>query len=302
LNLLGRRNRHERHIMGCDTFLAIDWGTTNRRVYLIENGEVTSSAADGLGAMSGCNFADEVATLRAQYGDHPMLLAGMVGSTVGWRDAGYVTVPAGLRQLSTALLAIDERTAIVPGVCMITPPDVMRGEEVQLLGAVAAGYVPTTATLVQPGTHCKWVRVEGCEITSFNTAMTGELFALIRRHSLLAPQLLAEVSVCPAFLDGITEGSKGDLAASLFQIRAAAVLGQGESSQATSFASGLLVGSDVAARIQNHAGGDFHILADEALGSLYAAALDAFGRKSHFVDSHLAFVAGIKEIAGQWQL
>lgn len=288
--------------MGCDTFLAIDWGTTNRRIYLIENGQVASTATDGLGVMSGCDFAAEVGALRTKFGDLPMLLAGMVGSTVGWRDAGYVSVPASLGRLSDALLHVDERTAIVPGVSIASPPDVMRGEEVQLLGAVAAGFVPLKSTLVQPGTHCKWVEIEDGEIASFTTAMTGEMFAMIRQHSLLAPQLLAEVSVGPSFLDGVAEGSKGDLAASLFQIRAAAVLGQRDNSEAASFASGLLIGSDAVARVRNQAEGDFHILADATLGSLYAAALAALGRKSHFVDSHLAFVAGIKEIAGKWQL
>ena len=288
--------------MTCETFLAIDWGTTNRRVYLVEGGDLVSSATDARGVRSGCDFAADVAEIRARLGNHPMLLAGMVGSTIGWREAPYVSAPASVRDLATNLLRIDERTVIVTGVSVATPPDVMRGEEVQLLGAVSAGFVPPDARLIQPGTHCKWVWMANGQIVGFTTAMTGELFSLLRRHSLLAPQLNAEVTIGSAFLEGVVDGKRRDLAASLFQIRAAKLLGRRQDAEAASYASGLLIGSDVAARVDAASTEDFYILADAALGSFYAAALEAHGRRAHFVDSHLAFVAGIKEIAGQWEM
>jgi 2-dehydro-3-deoxygalactonokinase len=178
----------------------------------------------------------------------------------------------------------------------------MRGEEVQLLGAVSAGFVPSHTLLVQPGTHCKWVWIANGQIAGFTTAMTGELFSLLRRHSLLAPQLDAEVTIGSAFLEGVADGKRRDPAAALFQIRAAKLLGRRQDAEAASYASGLLIGSDVGARIDAETSRDFYILADAALGSLYAAALEAHGRRAHFVDSRLAFVAGIKEIAGQWQI
>ncbi len=281
------------------SFLAVDWGTTNRRVFLIEDGRVARTERDGKGVTSVTDFAREVADVRARFGDLPVLMAGMVGSNIGWRAAPYVPAPAGIADLAANLLRIDERTAIVPGVSTARPADVMRGEEVQLLGAVEAGLVPRDALLAQPGTHCKWAEMAGGRIAGFTTAMTGELFALLRGHGLLAAQIGGAVSAGAPFLDGVEEGRKRDLAASLFGIRAAKLLGERDDADAASYASGLLIGSDVAARLA-HAGHDtVHILADPVLGGLYAAAIAAHGRRATIVDSHAAFVAGIIAIGGQ---
>ncbi|MBB4839613.1 2-dehydro-3-deoxygalactonokinase [Sphingomonas kyeonggiensis] len=275
------------------TFLAIDWGTTNRRVFLVEGGQVVRTERDDRGVTSVSDFAAEAAGIRERFGDLPMLMAGMVGSNIGWQAAPYVPAPAGVEDLAANLLRIDERTAIVPGVSVTGPADVMRGEEVQLLGAVAAGLVPHDALLAQPGTHCKWALMEGGRIAGFTTAMTGELFAMLRKYGLLSSQLTEEVTLGQAFLDGVEEGRKRDLAASLFGIRAAKLLGEREDADAASFASGLLIGSDVAARLERVGHDTVHILADPVLGALYAAAIEVHGRRAVRVDSHAAFVAGI---------
>ena len=153
-------------------FIAVDWGTTNRRVFRIEDGIVVATERDDRGAASVAagEYEVEVAGIRKRFGDVPMLLAGMVGSNIGWRSVPYVDAPAGLSDIAAALDRIDDRTAIVPGLSYRDGPhaDVMRGEEVQLLGAVAAGLVPTDALLCQPGTHCKWATVEKGAITRFN--------------------------------------------------------------------------------------------------------------------------------------
>lgn len=282
-----------------DTFLAIDWGTTNRRVFLIESGQVVRTERDDRGVTSVSDFAAEAVGIRGRFGDLPMLMAGMVGSNIGWRAAPYVPAPAGIADLAANLLWIDDVTAIVPGVSVTGPADVMRGEEVQLLGAVAAGLVPGDALLAQPGTHCKWALMEGGRIAGFTTAMTGELFALVRKHGLLASQLGAEVTLGQAFVDGVEEGRKRDLAASLFGIRAAKLLGEREDSDAASFASGVLIGSDVAARLERAGHDTVHILADPGLGGLYAAAIEVQGRRGTIIDSHAAFVAGIIAIGSQ---
>ena len=277
-------------------FLAVDWGTTNRRTFVIADGVATQSERDdrGVTAIRQGGFEGEVAGLRERFGDLPMLLAGMIGSNVGWRVAPYVTAPAGIGDLAANLLRIDERTCIVPGIA--TASDVMRGEEVQLLGAVSAGLAPGDALLCQPGTHCKWVEMVAGRVAGFTTAMTGELFALLRSHGLLAAQLRSEVALGDAFREGLAEGAKRDLAASLFGIRAARLLGRREDVNAASFASGLLIGADVAARLE-HVGHDIvHILSDPGLGGLYAAAIEGQGRQAVLVDSHAAFVAGIIEI------
>ena len=280
-------------------FLAVDWGTTNRRVFVIEQGRVVRTRRDGKGVTAVADFPAEGAAMRAAFGDLPMLMAGMVGSNLGWASAPYVAAPTGISDLAAALHRIDARTAIVPGVSVTGPADVMRGEEVQLLGAVEAGLVPRDALLVQPGTHCKWAEVEHGRIARFTTAMTGELFALLRGHGLLAAQLSAEVTRGEAFLAGVAEGGKRDIAASLFGIRAAKLLGERDDDDAASYASGLLIGSDTAARLEQSRHDTAYILADPALGGLYAAAIEAHGRAARIIDSHSAFTAGIIAIGAQ---
>lgn len=284
-----------------EPFLAVDWGTTNRRVYLIEGGRVSRTERDDRGVTTVSDFEDEAAAIRARFGDHPMLLAGMVGSNLGWRAAPYVAAPAGMEDLAAGLMRIDARTAIVPGVSTQANgrPDVMRGEEVQFLGAVAAGLVPQTSLLVQPGTHCKWARMNGGRLAGFTTAMTGELFGLLRASGLLAAQLGGDVTLGDAFLAGVEEAKRRDLAASLFGIRAGKMLGARDDADAASYASGLLIGSDVAARLSEHDDGQLFILAGPELSELYVAAISAHGRAATPIDSHAAFVAGVVAIESQ---
>lgn len=285
-----------------DTFIAIDWGTTNRRIYLIEDGWVTHSNRDDQGvlAMSGASYEKVLADIRIQYGDLPVLMAGMVGSTIGWKDAGYVSPPAAIAELAGNLCWIDAYTAIVPGLSINDSirPDVMRGEEVQLLGAVTAGLVPSDAWLCQPGTHCKWAKMESGQIARFTTAMSGELFALLRQHGVLSRQLSAPVSDSPAFAKGVIEGATRDLAASLFSVRSLGVLGKLPDEDASSYASGILLGSDVAARLDSIGSAPVYILADVELGGLYSRAVTLLGGGAILIDSHAAFVAGITAIWG----
>ncbi len=285
-------------------FLAIDWGTTNRRVFHIDpGGQVLATARDGDGmiAMRGRSYPDSIAALRARFGDLPVLAAGMVGANGGWRDAGYVAVPGGFAELAARVLPVDDRVWIVPGLAMRDGdrPDVMRGEEVQLLGAAASGLTPRQALLCQPGTHCKWARVEAGRIADFTTAMTGEVFALLKGGGLLATELEAPVTDGDAFREGVADARDGDLLARLFGIRAAAVLGLRARADAASYASGLLIGSDVAARLREADDARVFILSDPALGGLYATAIAAHGREAAVVDSHAAFVAGITRL---WSL
>jgi 2-dehydro-3-deoxygalactonokinase len=282
-----------------DTFLAVDWGTTNRRVYRIEDGQVAATERDDKGVTAVSDFPDEVARIRERFGDLPLLMAGMVGSNIGWRLAPYVAAPAGIADLATNLLWIDPRTAIVPGISTNRPPDVMRGEEVQLLGAVAGAFVPRDALVVQPGTHSKWIEISDGRIAGFTTVMTGELFGLLRHHGVLAAQLGSDVSLGDAFREGVAEGAKRDLGASLFGIRAAKLLGVRNDADAASFASGLLIGAEIAARFADTPHQVIYLLADPTLGALYASAIAAQGRDARIVDSQATFVAGILAIGSQ---
>ena len=285
-----------------ERFIGVDWGTTNRRVFLIESGSATHHERDALGVtgVAPGAFPAEAARIRERLGDWPMLMAGMVGSTIGWRVADYVPAPAGAAALAAGLLWIDDRTAIVPGLSWLERDraDVMRGEEVQLLGAVAAGLAPARALLCHPGTHCKWADVENGRIARFTTAMTGELFALLRAHGVLAPQLAAPPRLGAAFGAGVDEGRRHDLVASLFGIRAAGLLGRRDDADAASFASGILIGGDVAVRLAGTRADIVHVVGDPTLAGFYAAAIEAHGREARIVDGEQAFVAGLIEVAG----
>lgn len=279
-------------------YLAVDWGTTNRRAYrLSAQGAVEADWRDGQGILSVApgGFAAEAAAIRARLGDLPMLCAGMVGSNRGWTETPYLPCPVGLGEIAARLTWVEpERTAILPGVAMAGErPDVMRGEEVQLLGAAAAGLVPAGVLLCQPGTHCKWAEIAEGKLAGFVTAIPGELFALLKAHSLLAPQLAGAVDPNAAFLEGVADAGD-DLLARLFSVRAASLLGRRRDADAAAYASGLLIGTDVKAR--NLAGRDVHVLADSELGGLYRAAVAAVGGHPNIVDSHAAFLAGINAI------
>ncbi|WP_242141172.1 2-dehydro-3-deoxygalactonokinase [Sphingomonas sp. TREG-RG-20F-R18-01] len=281
-------------------FIAIDWGTTNRRAYAIaSDGAVIQSLRDDRGVLSVAagSFVGEVAEIRKRLGDVPVLCAGMVGSTRGWVGAPYAQCPAGIDALVERLVWVEpDRTAIIPGVAQLHGRcDVMRGEEVQVLGAVVAGMAPGDALLCQPGTHSKWVRMKHGQIADIRTAMTGEMFALLRNHSLLGDFLKADVVAGPAFQEGLELATDNHLLSDLFGERAAVVLGRRDVDNVASRVSGLLIGRDVRDQVIA-AGGTVYILADQALGALYAAAVTATGARPVMLDSHAAFLAGITAI------
>lgn len=258
-----------------------------------DRGALTIAAAD---------YPAAIADLRAHLGDLPILAAGMVGSDRGLRAVPYVSVPAGLEAVAARVVRLpDLDTAIVPGVCVDTPArqDVMRGEEVQVLGAVAAGLVPADALFCQPGTHNKWILLDGGRISDVATAMTGEIFALIRAGGVLSGMLDGPVTGGAAFRRGVERSlSDRDLLGALFGVRAAVLLGRIAREDAAAFASGLLIGADVAARDVSGAG-PVQLIADPALGALYGAAITMAGGSSRHVHSEPAFLAGLHRI---WEL
>jgi 2-dehydro-3-deoxygalactonokinase len=284
-------------------FIAVDWGTTNRRAYRVEHGEASDVKRDGRGilAVHGDDFAREAAELRETREILPMLCAGMVGSRRGWREIPYVATPATVASLAHGTVWVERgAAAITPGISHVAPDrcDVMRGEEVQFFGAVAAGLAPAGRLLCQPGTHSKWAKVEGEQIREFSTAMTGEIYALLREHSLLAEVLKGDAAVGPAFLDGVQEGFKHNLLSSLFGARAAQLLKVRPAEDGASFVSGVLIASDVQAHLRA-ANDVVTVIGDEPLASLYAAAIETLGARAHIIDSEAAFVAGISQI---WEL
>ena len=281
--------------------IALDWGTTNRRAYRVEaDGSVSDSLRDDRGvlAMTADAYLPSLGVLRDRFGDLPVIAAGMIGSTRGWREAPYVPAPADLAALGAAALHIAEAKAtIVPGVSWVdgTRADVMRGEEVQVLGAIAAGIAPRDALFCQPGTHNKWITTQDARITDVTTVMTGELFALLKAHGILAGMLDGPVADGAAFREGLTRGAGAcDLGAALFEVRASVLLNRRAPEDAAAYASGVLIGSDVGARAM--AGRTVHLLAEGTLAALYTVAMETLGGRVEPVDATAAFIGGIHHL------
>ena len=286
-----------------DGFIAVDWGTTNRRAYRIDSsGLCQDEFEDDRGVLSieRGEFPAAVVEIREKLGDHPLLLAGMIGSNRGWVEAPYVPCPAGIEDLVRNLAWGGEREAIIPGVSYVGQgrADVMRGEEVQLLGGVAAGMVNPEGFVCHPGTHNKWALLRHSTIQIFGTVMTGELFNLLKEHSILADLLQGPVEVNEAFKRGVRHAMEREmLPADLFGVRAGVLLGQTNKDDAPSYTSGLLIGTDVRIGLTWPAGARIGVIGRPELTRLYAAALAEAGREAVELDGERCFVAGIVEIA-----
>lgn len=282
-----------------DKFIAVDWGTTNRRAWLIgSDGMIIDRLSDHLGLTSvpQDGFDAEVVEIRQRLGNYPMLLAGMVGSNMGWRLAPYVTAPANVGSIAEQILWINPQTGIIPGVCQTKGhDDVMRGEEVQALGVMVNGVAAADAYICHPGTHTKWIRLCSGRIDQFQTMMTGEIFSLLREHSILQAQLTGEATDGEAFAAGLAEARHAtSLLSSLFSIRARFLVGQKSLANA-SFASGLLIGSDVHAGLAKaNAGETVVVVGRTDLCQLYARAIKDAGFDSEIVDGETSFLAGVR--------
>lgn len=294
--------------MARPALLACDWGTTNLRAWVLDRaGKVLRS----------CEFPFGVASLQPgqaadRFGDVqdaldacelPAMLCGMVGSNIGWTTAPYVDCPVDLAQVAAGLTPVPGfggQVRIAPGVRwkgFNGQGDVMRGEETQLFGWMA----PEPARAVgrrlvcHPGTHTKWMALEDGRLTSFVTAMTGELFALLRGHGVLKSDALADDM--EAFDEGVAAAGQGDaLSARLFTARAR-VVGLGRpAAGAPSYLSGLLIGADVAAspRLLDFPDREpVALIGDMALCRLYARALGARGIQTEIQDGEAAARAGL---------
>ncbi|MBV8687655.1 MAG: 2-dehydro-3-deoxygalactonokinase [Alphaproteobacteria bacterium] len=285
-------------------FIAVDWGTTNRRAWRIgADGAVADRMEDDKGVLSvpAGGFGHAVAEIAARLGDRPMLLAGMVGSNRGWREAPYVPCPAGLPELAGRLEWVElGRIAIVPGVSLDAgdAADVMRGEEVQVLGAYAEGLIGGDATVCHPGTHNKWIRLEDGRIAGFRTVMTGEMFSLLSGHSILADLLAGRAAPGPAFEAGVRRGLEGaELTAELFSVRARVLLGKARREDAPSFTSGLLIGADLRTGLALAGAGPVSVMGRPDLTGLFAAALALAGRPAQELEGEDAFLCGARHLA-----
>ena len=291
-----------------DGFIAVDWGTTNRRAYRLDSsGQCVEEFEDpkGVLAVEPDGFPAAAAAIRERLGDLPLLLAGMVGSTRGWVEAPYVPCPAGLEDVAAKLRWIEPgRTAIVPGLSSTVGGDwdVMRGEEIQLVGAVAAQLIQPTALVCHPGTHNKWIIVEDGKVVDFKTVMTGEMFNLLKSQGILAEFMSGEVGAGPAFREGVRRGlERNVLTAELFSVRARVLLGNMAHEDAADFVSGLLIGLDLSVGLGLAKGSDFIVMGRPDLAHLYEVAAEVAGRSCRTVDGAEAFIAGAVALGSRIQ-
>ena len=283
-------------------FIAVDWGTTNRRAYRIgADRRCEREFEDGRGILSvgRGEFEGGVAEIREKLGDAPMVLGGMIGSNRGWIEAPYVPCPAGLDELTAGLVRIGEDIVIVPGVSLSGERfDVMRGEEIQLLGAIASNEIPEDCLVCHPGTHNKWARVGSGRIESFRTVMTGELFNMLRERSILSEILVEPAVPGESFADGVRRGISGSaITSELFEARARFLLGDLAANDGASYVSGLLIGEDVQIGLSEGQGLPVIVMGRPELTGLYSAALSEGGVRAEEVDGEGAFIAGACRIA-----
>lgn len=288
--------------------IAVDWGSSSLRVYRLDrDGAIAGQRRADSGALtSSGRFAETLAGQIEGWDDASIVLCGMVGSRGGWKEVPYVECPADVDSIAGGMLAIEPdvpalqgRTLrIVPGVIdrgSSGVADVMRGEETQIAGLLYA-HDAGIDTVCLPGTHSKWVGVRAGRITSIRTAMTGEVYALLRQHSILARLMEANDATEPAAFDAGLRRSRdaGGLLHHLFGVRTLGLLGELSGAQAPSYLSGLLIGHEVQA--QASAATSVHLIASERLASAYARALAAFGVESRIHAEQLA-ATGIYALA-----
>jgi len=301
-----------RHAAGA--FVVVDWGTSSFRGWLMSaDGEALAESRGGEGMLhctgggAGAGFApvlrDHLARLGAPEGA-PVLICGMAGARQGWAEAPYLKTPTRLDALHEGAIRIDAPgdIRILPGVAQARPdrPDVMRGEETQLLGVTEADF---TGLVCIPGTHSKWVRIEGGHIVEFSTYMTGELYSVIAQHSILA-HAVEVASPLAADRQPFREGLSTALAAptaltaSLFRLRAAQLLGFEQRADGAARLSGLLIGTELADAARQHGPlRSVRLIGAGALGRLYEAALTGQGLDVTAADAEEASRLGLAKAA-----
>jgi 2-dehydro-3-deoxygalactonokinase len=291
--------------MGDARLLACDWGTTNLRAWTLDGQGVVVAQKDfpfGVSRLAPGEAAERFEAdvrpgLRAER--LPAILCGMVGSNLGWTAVPYADCSAGLPELAGKLTEVSPGVRIVPGLrCagLAGSPDVMRGEETQILGWLAQhpGRRAGRHLLCHPGTHAKWALIEDGLVVRFVTAMTGELFAVLGQYSVLKSDAPATDEA--AFDEGVVAAGDGDaLAARLFTVRARVVGGGARPESSPSYLSGLLIGAEVASvpRLLGELGRDVVLVGDAALCSRYRRALGRLGVAVEVFDGEAAAVAGL---------
>ncbi|WP_439564599.1 2-dehydro-3-deoxygalactonokinase [Microcella sp.] len=272
-----------------DEIVSIDWGTTSLRATVVTRGEPGASVrgATGVRGRTPADLATALDTVMAELPETrgPIVLSGMIGSTAGLMVVPYVDAPAGVSEIAQAVTRVpadllgpacaNREVVIVPGVRVEAPSgdDLMRGEETQVLGQGI-----TDGVVIAPGSHSKWITISEGRIVGFTTAMTGEAFAALGRHTLLSESLTPDLSVDDEqrndFVRAVTDAHERELLFTLFSVRSGAIAGSGRAAS-TARLSGLVIGAELHGGLA-WAGHPSHItvVADETLAEWYRVALN----------------------------
>ena len=291
-------------------WVAVDWGTSNVRAWGIDAGGAATfsmSSEKGMGKIARADYPGVLSELLGPNARENLdiVICGMAGARQGWREAPYLDTPADLHRLAAGAVRPEGadprlRPRILPGVAQRQPghEDVMRGEETQLLGLLALkpGF---EGTAILPGTHSKWVAIDGGRITRFASAMTGEFYEILSQHSVLRHSFAGDTNG-PETEAGIAEGMEAGLAhpellsALAFRTRAAALLSGKGPDWCSGYLSGLLVGTEIGGHRDWLTGSAVPLIGSARFGRLYGAALKRIAVESFAVDAADATVAGLK--------
>jgi 2-dehydro-3-deoxygalactonokinase len=287
--------------------IAVDWGTSSFRAYrLDESGAIRErrERPRGIAQVPAGGFPQVLAEEMGDWlagGGETVVLCGMVGSRQGWVEVPYCECPAGAREIAARLQPVELDGAaafIVPGVCGFDASgvrDVMRGEETQILGALEA--LPEEAVVCLPGTHSKWVRVQGARILGFSTHFTGEAFAVLKAHSLLGRMIEGGPTDEAAFLAGVARsGEPEGLLHHLFGVRAKALFGELSAAGGGEYLSGLLIGHELRNALAAVRDAPVFLLGAPGLAARYALGLRALGAGARALDAECA-VNGMRLLA-----
>ncbi|QLK62030.1 2-dehydro-3-deoxygalactonokinase [Enterobacteriaceae bacterium Kacie_13] len=290
-------------------WIAIDWGTSNFRAFLMNENQCVDeiSAACGLLNVPDRQFAAALQPLIQlwldQFPQLPLLMAGMVGSQQGWQEVPYVAIPAGCQQLAQHVAEVKtpwgslcQIIAGVRGDNAFGLPDVMRGEEVQLVGLTARHpqlFAQGRHWVILPGTHSKHAEMHHGQIQRFSTFMTGEMYAVMLNHSLLGRDLPEATDDISAFSLGVTNSHNAPhLSNALFSARTLRLDGTLTPPQIASYLSGLLIGAELRALTQRQA----WIVGSPALTARYIRAASLLGITLHPADGNDCFIHGMAQI------
>jgi 2-dehydro-3-deoxygalactonokinase len=288
--------------------IAIDWGTTSLRgARLDAHGHAleTRQFPHGIMTVPSGGFEAVFDTCFGDWMQAPgalCLISGMAGSRQGWQEAPYCPCPAGFDELARHLLWLQAgRLAIVPGLsCLhndaLHTPDIMRGEEVQIFGALQLTG-RESATLVLPGTHSKWVQVHNGRVTDFRTFMTGEVYALLSQHSILGKTLdLQGAFDAEAFVQGLEQSQpSGSLLNKLFAVRTLGLFDRLPAAALPSYLSGLLIGDELRGQAVAAEDGPVLVMGSDALTQRYSLALQHLNIPSQSLGAEATW-------AGLWAL